>query len=147
MLAGQKILHRITEAFDANAQLMHSNLQPRPQSVLVQTVSGCPFFQRQMQIHHAPRTHPRSTPRQSPRPLPPLLAIKLIEIFERKLLAHSFAHVDMIEQFDRYRIIGGVGVVVISIAQLLDPLLHHLHVAQLAQRLEKFLPCLLHVLP
>src|SRR6266849_8189760 len=103
-----------------------------------------------MQIHHAPRTYPRRPPRQSPRPLPPLLAIKLIEIFERKLLAHSLAHVDMIEQFNRYRIIGSAGgawITVIGFAQLLDPLLHHLHIAEFAQRLKKFSPRLLHVLP
>jgi len=56
----------------------------------------------------------------------------------------------MIEQFDRYRIIGGAGgawIIVIGVAQLLDPLLHHLHVAQFAQRLKKFPPRLLHILP
>src|ERR1700716_3751181 len=124
MLPRQKIFHRVTEAFDANAQLMQSNLRPRPQSVFVEIVSGGPLLERQMQIHHAPRTHPRRAPRQSSRPLPPLLAIKLIEIFERQLLAHSFAHVNMVEKFARYWIMGGAGVIVIVIvigsAQLLN---------------------------
>jgi hypothetical protein len=57
-----------------------------------------PFFKRQMHIHHAPGRN--RAPRQGPSSTAaPLLAIKLIEIFECKLLGFSFASVHGIEQF------------------------------------------------
>ncbi len=80
-----------------------------------------------------------------------------MQIFQGVLLASSFASVHVSEQFDsdrialisrrdaarrvsrRCRVAGN--------SQLLDPLSHHLHVAQLTQRLEEFLPRLLHLLP
>src|ERR1035441_10299860 len=104
MLARQKIFHRVTEAFDADAQRMPANLRPTPQSVFVQIVSRRPFLQRQMQINDAPPTHPRSPLWQSARPLPPLLAIKLIQIFESVLLAYRFPSMHVIKQFDHDRI-------------------------------------------
>ncbi len=128
-------------------------LRPRPQSVFVQIVAGDPLFERQMQVHRAPRTHPRRAPRQRSRPLPPLLAVKLIEIFEGVLLAFAFARLHAIQQpgDDRiapaFRRDAASRVSRAGIAQLLDPLRHHLHVAQLAERLEKLSSRLLHLLP
>src|SRR5580698_3006424 len=148
MLARQKIFYRITEAFDADAECMPAHLRSRPDSVFVQFVSGCPLFKRQMQIDHAPGTHPRSAMRQSSAPLPPLLAVKLFEIFERKLLAHRLACVHVREQLARYGIAEAVEAAKIAgIAELLNPLLHHLHVTQLTERPEKLSASLLHVLP
>jgi hypothetical protein len=57
-----------------------------------------------MQIHRASRSHSRRALRQSPAPLPPLLAVKLIEIFESMLLAFGFARMDIIKQCNYDRI-------------------------------------------
>src|SRR5580658_466686 len=104
MLARQKIFHRVTEAFDANAQFVPATLRLRPQGAFVQIVGGCPLFERQVQVYDAPRTHSRRALRQSSRPLAPLLAVKLIEIFEGALLAVSLTRAHVIEQPGRNRI-------------------------------------------
>jgi len=52
-----------------------------------------------------PGTHPRAAAGLSST-ASPLLAIKLIEIFEYKLLGFSFASVHVIEQVDRHRVTG-----------------------------------------
>jgi len=54
----------------------------------------------------------------------------------------------MMEQLRGYRISRQmIARRIACVSQLLDPLLHHLHVAQFTQRLEKFPSRLLHVLP
>src|ERR1017187_2033606 len=86
VLLGKKIFHRVTEALDANTQLVQCNLRSRAYGALVQFISSGPLFQRQMKIDNASRTHPRGAPRQSPAPLAPALAVKLIQVFPRQLL-------------------------------------------------------------
>ena len=104
MLLRQKVFDRIPEALEANPQFVQRSLRARAHRAFMQIVSRRPFLQRQMLEDHAPRPHPRRPPRQRLRPLPPLLAVKLIQGFERLLLRRSFARVHMIQQLDRDRI-------------------------------------------
>src|ERR1035437_3518399 len=112
-----------------------------------------PLVERQMQVHHAPRTHPRRTTRQRSRPLPPLLAVKLIEIFKGVLLAFAFARVHAIQQPDddwfapAFRRDAACRVSRPCLAQLLHPPPPPLHVTQPPERLKTLSPRLLHHLP
>src|ERR1700686_5798625 len=83
VLLRQKIFYRVAEVLDADSKFMPANRGARPQSAFMQVVSFHPLFKREMQVDEASRPHPGGPLRKRFAPLPPLLAIELIEIFTR----------------------------------------------------------------
>ena len=85
------------------------------------------------------RTEPCHPAGKRTAPAPPLLAVEFCERLHRFLLQLRLAGSDGLQQRPGDGIAGSV--------QVVDPLLHHVHVAQFAQAAEEAFAGFLHVLP
>src|SRR5262249_58110610 len=139
MFTRKEVLDCVPETLDTDAKLMQCHLRTATHGALVQIVGSGPFVECEMSEDDTAGSNAGGAARKTSAPLPPLLSIKLLQILESFLFALRLAVVHVIKQFDRHRIIGP--------CQLFNPFLHYVHVAQLAECLENFLPRLLHVFP